>query len=291
MNGQNCGFIHIIDIIMEILDVVFVYQMREETEIRWHSRRHTHGEGEFELHYFIQGNARFQNNLTTFLVSPGSICMTRPQVNHAIIVQERENPISYYAVLLKASEEDREVFRMLTEDLLFDRLYSVGTNYRFFFEEIKEKGLSTSRALRQSAVHQLISFLYILSGEEDFHFSDSRNAHIEKALKIMQNNITKSLDLDHIAEKLDLNKSYLIRLFQQKMKTTPMKYFTRLRIEAASAMLTSTDRSLSTIAQDLNFYSEFHFSRVFKQYTGSSPSQYRRQYLQLAGRIGPGNPD
>lgn len=99
----------------------------------------------------------------------------------------------------------------------------------------------------------------------------------------MQNNITNDLDLELIAEKLGLSKSYFIRLFQQKMKTTPMKYFMKLKIEAAGAMLSSTDRSLLTIAQDLNFYSEFHFSRVFKQYTGSAPSVYRKQYLQLAG--------
>ena len=284
MNGQNLEFMHIIDIAMKILDVVFVYQMREETEIRWHSRRHSHGNRQYELHYFIQGNARFLNNLTKFQITPGCICMTRPEVNHAIIVQEGENPISYYAVLLELSEEDEEVHKLLNDEISYDKIYKAGTNYRFFFEEIKEKGLSDSPSLRHSAVHQFISFLYILSSEEDFHFSDSRNSHIEKALRIMQNNITSELDLEQIAGRLGLNKSYFIRLFQQKMKTTPMKYFTRLRVEAAGSMLTSTNRSLAVIAQDLNFYSEFHFSRVFKQYTGCSPSQYRKQYLQLTGK-------
>lgn len=271
---------------MKIIDVVFVYQMHEETEIRWHSRRHAHGEGQFELHYFIQGGARFLNNLTKFQITPGCITMTRPEVNHSIIVQDEENPLSYYAVLLELSEKDRDINRLLSEEIRYDKIYKAGTNYRFFFEEIKEKGMSESPALRHSAVHQLVSFLYILSSEEEFHFSDSRNSHIEKALKIMQNNITTELDLEQIAGRLGLNKSYFIRLFQQKMKTSPMKYFTRLRIEAASAMLTSTDRSLAIIAQNLNFYSEFHFSRVFKQYTGTSPSRYRKQYLQLAGRAG-----
>jgi len=270
---------------MKIIEVVFVYQMREETEIRWHSRRHAHGEGQFELHYFIQGNARFLNNLTKFQISPGCIIMTRPEVNHAIIVQDKGTPLSYYAVLLEFSEEEKDIERLLNKEIRYDKIYKTGTNYRFFFEEIKEKGMSESPALRHSAVHQLISFLYILSSEEEFHFSDSRNSHIEKALKIMQDNITTELDLEQIANRLGLNKSYFIRLFQQKMKITPMKYFTRLRIEAASAMLTSTDRSLAIIAQDLNFYSEFHFSRVFKQYTGESPSLYRKQYLQLAGRV------
>ncbi len=257
--------------------------MKEETDIQWHSRYHSHGEDEFELHYFIQGNGSFLNDRTRFRLDPGTLFLTNPGTHHSIIVQD-DSPISYYAVLLKTDGSDRDIHRLLTIDLKSNRTYGVGTNYRFFFEEIKEKGLSGSRSLRQSAVHQLISFLYILSGEEDFHFSDSRNSHIEKALRIMQNNITNDLDLDEIAERLNLSPSYFIRLFQQKMKTTPMKYFMKLKIEAAGAMLTSTDRSLLTIAQDLNFYSEFHFSRVFKQYTGTAPSIYRKQYLQLAGQ-------
>jgi len=276
---------------MQILDVVFVYQMREETQIRWHSRYHSHSSDEFELHYFIQGNGRFLNDRTKFRIQPGTLFLTRPEVSHSIIVQEENSPISYYAVLLKTSEEDRELNRLLCQDLPSDRNYTIGTNYRFFFEEIREKGMSASRALRKSAVHQLISFLYLLSEEEDISFSDGRNVHIEKALRIMQNNITGDLDLTDIAGRLGLSRSYFIRLFQQKMKTTPMKYFTRLKIEAAAAMLTSTSRPLLTIAQDLNFYSEFHFSRVFKQYTGTPPSVYRKQYLQLAGQLprGPEN--
>jgi AraC-like DNA-binding protein/mannose-6-phosphate isomerase-like protein (cupin superfamily) len=270
---------------VKILDVVFVYQMQEETEIRWHSRNHSHGEREFELHYFIQGSASFLNDKTRFHLEPGSLFLTAPGVNHSIIVQDGGSPISYYAVLIDTEDSDREIHRLLTIDLKSNRHYDLGTNYRFFFEEIREKGLSENRALKQSAVHQLISFLYVLSGEEDFHFSDSRNSHIEKALRIMQNNITSDIDLENIAQRLGLSPSYFIRLFQQKMKVSPMKYFMKLKIEAASAMLTSTDRPLIVISQDLNFYSEFHFSRVFKQYTGSAPSAYRKQYLQLAGQL------
>lgn len=268
---------------MEILDVVFVWQMKEENQIRWHSRYHAHGKNEFELHYFIQGNGSFLNDRTRFGLEPGTLFITTPETHHSIIVDDRANPISYYAVLIRTEGPERDIQRLMTIDLKSNRTYKVGTNYRFFFEEIREKGLSANRALRKSAVHQFISFLYLLSGEEDFHFSDGRNSHIEKALRIMQNGITGDLDLDEIARRLGLSPSYFIRLFRQKMNTTPMKYLMKLKIEAAGAMLTSTDRPMLTIAQDLGFYSEFHFSRVFKQYTGSAPSRYRKQYLQLAG--------
>jgi transcriptional regulator GlxA family with amidase domain len=95
----------------------------------------------------------------------------------------------------------------------------------------------------------------------------------------MQNNVTNDLSLEEITLKLNLSDSYFIRLFKRKMKITPMKYFTKLKIEAATYMLTNTNLKVHSIAEKLNFYSEFHFSRVFKQYTGFAPSVYRKNFV------------
>jgi transcriptional regulator GlxA family with amidase domain len=99
----------------------------------------------------------------------------------------------------------------------------------------------------------------------------------------MQKNVFDKLTLEELAERLKLNKSYFIRLFSKKMNTTPMKYFTRLKIEAASSMLISTPLPIYTIAERLCFYSEFHFSKCFKQYKGLPPREYRTYYSDGAG--------
>ena len=100
----------------------------------------------------------------------------------------------------------------------------------------------------------------------------------------MQNNVVNDLTLQEITLKLNLSDSYFIRLFKRKMKITPMKYFTKLKIEAAAYLLTDTNLQVHSIAEKLSFYSEFHFSRVFKQYTGFAPSIYRKNYIQNKSR-------
>ena len=40
---------------VHIDDVVFVYQLKTPELVRWHSRRHSHGDPQFELHYFLRG--------------------------------------------------------------------------------------------------------------------------------------------------------------------------------------------------------------------------------------------
>lgn len=259
--------------------------MKDKQEKEWHSRYHHHEANEYEIHYFIQGTGKFLNNKNIYRINPGSFFITSPECDHSIITDDNYKPLSYYAVLIELSLEDDEIERLITGEMIIKKNYDIGTNYRFFFEELKEKGLSHNSNLQKSASHQLISFLYTLVEERDFHFNEQGSVHIEKSLKIMQNNITNDFTLEDITSRLNLSDSYFIRLFKRKMKTTPMKYFTKLKIEAATYMLTNTNLYVNSIAEKLNFYSEFHFSRVFKQYTGFAPSVYRKNYVHHNTKI------
>jgi len=289
-HGEISRFIYDYDIgytipPMIIKDAVFVYQMQDESEIKWHGRLHAHSLREYELHYFIQGSGHFINDQAVYTIKPGTLIMASPFIRHSIQVDDLEKPISYYAVLFHLEAGEAELQRLIDEDINHKKTRDIGTSYRFFFEEIRERGLSGNRNLHLSAVHQMIGFLYLLAEESDFHYGDAGNQHIEKALRIMHNSITEDLRLDKLAEKLNLTESYFIRLFKRKMQMTPMKYYTRLKIEAAGAMLSGTSLPVYIISGKLHFYSEFHFSKVFKRYTGSSPTRYRKLFLQKLGNV------
>ena len=264
---------------VSISDSVFVYLLQDDEQIRWHSRTHTHEGNEYELHYFLGGAGSFRNAGVTRSLSPGSLFLSAPGDVHTVMPASKTDPITYYAILFKPGEKDEEFSSLLSNIISTGKSYQVGTNYRFFFEELKDKFLSHNRARMNSGIHQFISFLYMLSdGSGDFHYSDGSNSHIERALRIMQNNVFSKLTLEELADKLKLNKSYFIRLFSRKMNTTPMKYFTRLKIEAASSLLVSTSKPIYEISERLCFYSEFHFSKCFKQYKGLPPRDYRANY-------------
>ncbi len=264
---------------ISISDAVFVYLLQDEDQIRWHSRTHTHKSNEFELHYFIQGAGSFKNAGVTRRLSPGSLFFCAPGEMHTVMPASKTQPLTFYAILFGIEGDDTEFSELLSEINKNRKNCNIGTNYRFFFEELKDKFLSHNRARVNSGIHQFISFLYMLTDDSgDFHYSDGSNSHIERSLKIMQNNVFDKLTLEDLADKLKLNKSYFIRLFSKKMNTTPMKYFTRLKIEAASSMLISTSMPIYEISDKLCFYSEFHFSKSFKQHKGLPPRDYRANY-------------
>jgi AraC-like DNA-binding protein len=62
----------------------------------------------------------------------------------------------------------------------------------------------------------------------------------------------------------------------------PMRYYSRLKIEAARAMLSSTNLRVQEIADKLGYENQFGFARAFRRVSGMSPTQYRATCLQRA---------
>ncbi|MDA3129432.1 helix-turn-helix domain-containing protein [Aliibacillus thermotolerans] len=59
-----------------------------------------------------------------------------------------------------------------------------------------------------------------------------------------------------------------------------MDYFIQVRIEKATELIKTTDLFISDIAEQVGYQDPYYFSRLYKKYTGISPSAVRRQWKQ-----------
>jgi AraC-like DNA-binding protein len=198
---------------------------------------------------------------------------------HQILATVTEKPITYYAILIDASS-DEEMTKLLDSLVGRGEGRVMGNGYRFFFADILEKHFSKERELEFSARHALASLLYQIAAGKGPNLVAMDNAHIEKAIAIMQTRIERHLDLGELCEFLDVSREHFVRLFSSFMGMPPMRYFARLKIEAARAMLSSTNLHVCDIADKLGFDSQFSFSRAFRHATGISPTDYRGRFLQ-----------
>ena len=98
---------------------------------------------------------------------------------------------------------------------------------------------------------------------------------LNKARDFIRTYYNEKLSLDKISEEAGLSKYYLIKLFKELYETTPYEYLIRQRIEKASRMLNSKEKTISGICYDTGFESPSTFSLVFKKHTGLSPREYR----------------
>lgn len=100
----------------------------------------------------------------------------------------------------------------------------------------------------------------------------------EIAQSIVQNYANPNYELDELLRSAPYCYDYLCRLFRQEMHTTPHKYLTNLRLQAAAdALRLSTGRSVTEIARMCGYHDPLYFSRMFKKKYGVSPREYGRQ--------------
>ena len=99
--------------------------------------------------------------------------------------------------------------------------------------------------------------------------------YVARAVHHMRANLEAPLEVEQLARRAGTSPRNLSRSFQAELGTTPIRYYTQLRIERAAELLTHTDDDVQAIATSLGFRSMSHFGRTFRQATGCTPLEHR----------------
>lgn len=105
--------------------------------------------------------------------------------------------------------------------------------------------------------------------------ADNRGV-VSRVLDYIEHNLHRPLTNREIGEALNYNPNYLNRLILQHTGMSLHQYLLQRRLSLAAVLLQSTQQPISEIALSLGFHSASHFSNYFKQATGSTPAQYRK---------------
>ena len=95
-------------------------------------------------------------------------------------------------------------------------------------------------------------------------------------IKYIDAHYGNDLSLGEIADDLDYSPAYLSHLFKQESGQNFIDYLNTYRIEKAKQLLHDTDMQISEIAACTGFITRNTFNRVFKKYTGITPSEYKK---------------
>lgn len=86
--------------------------------------------------------------------------------------------------------------------------------------------------------------------------------------------------LDRLSEEMELSKDYLNRLFKEKWGVTISEYGMRLKINRAKNLLVTTNYKVYEIAERLGYTTVDYFGKIFKNYVGCTPFQYRKRFMK-----------
>lgn len=94
-----------------------------------------------------------------------------------------------------------------------------------------------------------------------------------------------NIDLRKLSEELNLNSAYVSREFPRYFDNQNFgEYIRNARIQKAKTLFNNAEYSLTEIAYLTGFSDQSHFTRVFRQITGESPSSFRKNLLKGKAR-------
>ena len=88
----------------------------------------------------------------------------------------------------------------------------------------------------------------------------------------------KYFTVSGLAEEYHVSASYLSHLFKHVTGIPMMEYLFSCRVQVAKTYLATTDMSVGEIVVACGFSDDSNFSRSFKQRTGLTPSEFRKNY-------------
>ena len=100
------------------------------------------------------------------------------------------------------------------------------------------------------------------------------NDYINELVDYINSHITERLSLEQLASRLHLSKEYCSMLFKRETGKTLIGYINERKLEVAKSLISGEHMSLHEISDYLGYNDYNYFSRIFKQYTGISPSEY-----------------
>lgn len=102
-------------------------------------------------------------------------------------------------------------------------------------------------------------------------------SRMKRFLEYIENHYATAITLDELAKSAHVSKSECLRCFRASLDTTPHQYLLEYRLSKACALLRHTDEPVTGISQKTGFGQTSHFGKCFREKTGLSPSNYRKQ--------------
>lgn len=101
---------------------------------------------------------------------------------------------------------------------------------------------------------------------------------VRKVLIHIDSDLSADLSLNTHAALLHVNPSYLSTIFKKETGQTLTQYVTGKRIAHAKELLTTTSFQIQTVALQCGIHDICYFTKLFKSYTGKTPTEYRKLF-------------
>lgn len=238
-----------------------------------------------------KGRCKMHINLREYEMEEGMLCIILPEQ----IVQQGERSDDFSGSFIAVSRDFMDVviptmqqlfplFFMIKERpcvcLTSEELQSFREYHSFLWSKVKVKDNPYSKEITQGLLMALFYEIYnIYQGHvAKERLPKSRKEDLfEHFIRYVSESYKEERGVSYYAGKMFLTPKHLSTVVKEVSGKTAGEWIDSLVVLEAKALLKSSEMSIQEIADDLNFANQSFFGKYFKNHTGMSPKEYRRQ--------------
>lgn len=237
------------------------------TNITWDSHFH----GNYELVYTIAGNTHISINGEESILLPGELILISPYMTHSVVIEnDTKTWIGVFSEDFIISFAQKKRFSKFSKFTCSKKIENILTEYLFYQGKPEH--------------YMLMAYLYMVCNECIKNAFEENSHHnirfVDKVIKYISQNICNEISIKKISTALNYEYHYFSYLFNMSFSMNFKKFINMFRFEQACRLLTDDTNEITTVCNECGFGSIRNFNRVFKELSGYTPTEYRKQ-LQI----------
>lgn len=231
---------------------------------------------EYQLLYITEGEGIFETKKKSYQVKAGNVILLFPFEWHRYRPSKETGWTENYVGFNGSIAQNILSFFSVEEPVHY-----IGFNEAIF---------QSYKMISQLATAERIGFQQAISGQILFLLGKTRqitlnksfaDSHLEKTINqsriYMRANLSKQINLEELAESMNISYSLFRSCFKKYTGISPGQYLLQLKLQLAKNLLSNSIFSIKEISFKSGFESPYYFSKIFKKHVGISPSEFREK--------------
>ncbi|MUG45926.1 response regulator [Paenibacillus woosongensis] len=121
----------------------------------------------------------------------------------------------------------------------------------------------------------LFQHLYTIMKIYHTQHAEGQTAHVHKAMAFIEEQLEHDVSLQQVAKHVHLHPNHLSEVFKKSTGMTFGDFVIRKKMSRAMEILAVSPAKVSEVASQVGYEDVKYFSKIFKKYTGKTPSEFR----------------
>ena len=241
---------------------------------------HPEGRNDYQLLYIAAGKGEFyfKGSKEPTIVTKGNMILFRPgepQVYYYYAIDKTE--VYWVHFTGWKVEEYLERYELPHDENVF--YTGVSPDYPWIYNQMIRE-LQLQRVNHEDMISLYMHHIFITINRYIKERRETKNDtinDIERAAHYFKDNYNKQISIEQYAEEHLMSVNWFIHSFKSVMKMSPMQYIISLRIAMAKGYLENSTKNIAEISNEVGYENALYFSRLFRKYTGMTPTEYRKK--------------